>query len=92
MKFPKEIRGYCPFCKKHTIQEVVIVKKKKASELAEGQRRYRRITAGYIGFPRPKLSSEKQTKRKDIRLKCKSCKKQHRRIRTFRSKKFEIKK
>lgn len=92
MKLPKEVRIYCPFCKKHTIHTLLIVKKKAASELAEGQRRYRRITTGYKGFPRPKPGTEKETKRRDMRMKCKECKKQHIRMRTFRSKKFEIEK
>ena len=70
MKMPRTIKRYCPYCKTHTEQEVERVKKKKASELKWGQRRFRKVTAGYGvkwgqrrfrkvtagygGFPRPK--------------------------------------
>ncbi len=90
MKLPKEVNVYCPTCGKHTVQTLLMVKKKAASELSQGQRRYRRKTVGYTGFPRPKPDNEKQTKRKDLRLKCKTCGKQHIRMRTFRATKFEI--
>lgn len=90
MKIPKEIKAYCPYCKKHTLHQVLIVKKKKASELTQGQRRFRRKLTGYGSFPRPKPDNEKATKRKDIRLKCKECKKQHVKRRSYRAKKFEV--
>ncbi len=90
MKLPKEVKTYCPYCKKHTNHVSMVVKKKKASELAEGQRRYRRKTVGYTGFPRPRPAGEKAARRKDLRFQCTVCKKQHPRTRTFRSKKFEI--
>ena len=54
MKLPRKVMTYCPSCKKHTSHEVERVKKKRASELKWGQRRFRRVTAGYGGFPRPK--------------------------------------
>ena len=64
MKMPRTIKRYCPYCKTHTEQEVERVKKKKASELKWGQRRFRKVTAGYGGFPRPKPEGrEKPTKR-----------------------------
>ena len=53
MKMPRTVKRYCPYCKAHTEQEVERVKKKKASELKWGQRRFRKVTAGYGGFPRP---------------------------------------
>lgn len=90
MKLPKEVKAYCPKCKKHTLHKMELVKKHKASELAQGQRRYRRKTAGYTGFPRPKPSGEKAARRKDIRMICTVCKKQRPRSRTFRAKKFEF--
>ena len=43
MKYPKQIRTYCPFCKRHTIHKVEKVKKRPRSELSAGQRRFRRI-------------------------------------------------
>ena len=33
MKMPRERRTYCASCKKHTVHEVLRVKKRKASEL-----------------------------------------------------------
>ncbi len=90
MKLPKETMAYCPTCKKHTLNKIALVKKHKASELAEGQRRYRRKTVGYTGFPRPKPSGEKAARRKDLRLECVVCKKERPRRRTFRAKKFEL--
>ena len=51
---PRKIKRYCPKCKKHTLHEVHKIKKRKASELKQGQRRFSRVTSGYRGFPRPK--------------------------------------
>ncbi|HEV8361622.1 MAG TPA: 50S ribosomal protein L44e [Candidatus Thermoplasmatota archaeon] len=90
MERPRTVKGYCPFCKAHKDLEVERVKKRKASELKQGQRRFRRVTAGYTGFPRPKPEGrEKPTKRVPIRYRCKTCKKAHLRV-GIRSKKFEI--
>ncbi len=75
MKMPKTVRAYCPKCRTHTDHEVERVRKKKPSELKAGQRRFRRVTAGYGGFPRPRFEGrEKPTKRISIRLRCKVCK------------------
>ncbi len=88
---PRRIKRYCPKCKKHTDQEVERMKKRKASELKMGQRRFRRITAGYRGFPRPKPEGrEKATKRVALRYRCTSCKKATQPA-AQRAKKFEIK-
>jgi len=91
MKLPRQVKGYCPKCKKHTVQEVERVKKKKASELAQGQRRFRRVTSGYGGFPRPKPEGrEKPTRKVWLRYRCKTCKKATQRPGT-RAKTFEFK-
>ena len=90
MKMPRTISTYCPFCKVHRPHEVERVKKKKASELKWGQRRFRRATSGYGGFPRPKPEGrEKPTKRVALRYRCKACKKAHQ-TSCFKAKKFEI--
>ncbi|MCU0798493.1 MAG: 50S ribosomal protein L44e [Candidatus Thermoplasmatota archaeon] len=90
MKMPRTIKRHCPHCKKHTIQEVDRVKKRKASELAWGQRRFRRVTSGYGGFPRPKPEGrEKPTKRIHIKFKCKGCGKIHQ-TQGWRAKRFEF--
>ncbi|MFA6668595.1 MAG: 50S ribosomal protein L44e, partial [Candidatus Methanomethylophilaceae archaeon] len=54
MKLPRTVKRYCPTCKTHAVHDVERVKKKKASELKWGQRRFRKVTSGYGGFPRPK--------------------------------------
>ncbi len=90
MKWPRNIKTYCPSCKSHTIHEVEKIKKRKASELKWGQRRFRRVTAGYGGFPRPKPEGrEKPTRRIHIRLRCTNCKKAHQPP-TLRAKRFEL--
>ncbi len=89
MKRPRSISTYCNKCKKHTAHEVERVKKKRASEGKWGQRRFRRVMAGYRGFPRPKPEGrEKPTKRVYLRYRCKTCKKASQKP-CIRSKKFE---
>ncbi|MCL4337099.1 MAG: 50S ribosomal protein L44e [Candidatus Thermoplasmatota archaeon] len=90
MKMPKIISMYCPSCKKHTPHEVERVKKRKASEFRAGQRRFRRATSGYGGFPRPKYEGrEKPTKRVSLKYKCQTCKKSVTPP-SIRAKKFEL--
>ncbi|MCL4411826.1 MAG: 50S ribosomal protein L44e [Candidatus Thermoplasmatota archaeon] len=90
MKLPRKVMRYCPHCKRHTVQEIERVKKKKASELRKGQRRFRRVTSGYGGFPRPVYEGrEKPTKRINIRYRCLECKKAYH-TPTWRAKKFEF--
>ena len=91
MKMPRNIKRYCRHCGTHTAHEVQKVKKKRSSELAWGQRRFRKVTSGYGGFPRPKPEGrEKPTKRVQLRYKCTSCGKMHQ-APSIRAKKFEIK-
>ena len=54
VKMPRKVMRYSPSAGKHTEHTVERVKKRRASELKWGQRRFRRVTAGYRGFPRPK--------------------------------------
>ena len=90
MKLPRLIKTYCPFCKHHTDHDVERIKKKRASELKWGQRRFRRATSGYRGFPRPKPEGrEKPTKRIFLRYRCSNCNKASQRA-CFRAKKFEL--
>ncbi len=90
MKMPKERRTYCPSCKKHTVHEVFESKRRKASELKWGQRQFRRVTAGYRGYPRPLPSGNKPIKKLDLRLKCKECGKAHIQKKSFRNGKIEF--
>jgi large subunit ribosomal protein L44e len=87
---PKTMMMYCRFCNKHTPHEVERVRKKKASEFKAGQRRFRRATSGFGGFPRPKFEGrEKPTKRVSIRFRCETCKRASTHP-TYRAKKFEL--
>ena len=90
MQKPRKIKRYCPTCKKHTEHNVDKIKKRKASELKQGQRRFRRVMQGYRGFPRPKPEGrEKTSRRAALKYTCTSCKKSHQPP-TKRAKKFEI--
>ena len=90
MKRPRKINTYCPKCKKHTVHDVEKVKKRPPGELKRGQRQFRRVTAGYGGFPRPKPEGrEKPTRRVWLRYKCVTCKK-YVQPSAIRSKKFEF--
>ena len=81
---------YCPKCKTHTDHDVERVRKRKPSEFNAGQRRFRRTTSGFGGFPRPRYEwREKPTKRVAIRFRCTKCKKAVTPS-TKRAKKFEI--
>lgn len=76
VKLPRTVKRYCPGpkCRTHTDHDVERVKKRRASELKWGQRRFRRATAGYRGFPRPKPEGrEKPTKRVLLRYACQKC-------------------
>lgn len=91
MNRPRKLKRYCPKCKVHTLQEVERVKKRKASELRAGQRRFRRVMRGYRGFPRPKPEGrEKPTKRIALRYRCPQCKRATQPA-AQRAKKFELK-
>ncbi len=90
MKMPRKIKTYCPTCKKHTLHEVHQVKKRKAGELKQGQRRFRRVMRGYGGFPRPKPQGREKTSRRiSLKLTCTECKKSHQPP-TKRAKKFMV--
>lgn len=92
MKFPKEVRIYCVYCRKHTVHTVEISKKKQRRTLAHGQRRFLRKMKGYGSFPKenPK-GREKPVKRVDLKFKCKECGKKHSHGGGFRIKKIELK-
>ncbi|MBI2084445.1 MAG: 50S ribosomal protein L44e [Candidatus Aenigmarchaeota archaeon] len=90
MKFPKKMRILCPHCKKHTVHEVEITKKKPRRTMAQGQRRFLRKMKGYGSFPRPQPDHEKPTKKVDLRYKCTVCGKKHMRGSGWRAKKFEL--
>ena len=47
VKRPRQVKRYSPSAGKHTLHTVERVKKRRASEQKWGQRRFRRVTAGY---------------------------------------------
>lgn len=93
---PKEIKKYCPKCRKSTLHKVTQVKTgKKRGALKAGARRYAAKTVGYTGFPRPKPEKSKKwgvklTKKVDLRYKCAVCGKMVARKQGFRIKKLEF--
>ena len=90
---PKTVKTLCPKCKKHQEHTVKQVKKRARSSahpMSQSVKRFARKTKGYRGFPRPKPKGEgKPTKKLDLRLICKVCKKQHTK-KGFRIRKFEL--
>ncbi len=97
MKFPSQIKRYCPYCKVHTLQKVVQVKGGKRGTMTAGSRRkLYNIEHGYGSTPYPmfehaKRMGVKQTKRYDIRYKCTKCGKMTTQSRGKKTKKLEIK-
>lgn len=90
VKMPRQVKRYSPSAGKHTLHTVERVKKKRASELRWGQRRFRKVMAGYRGFPRPKPDGrEKPTKRVNILFRCTETGKAHY-APCKRAKKFEL--
>ena len=90
VKMPRKVKRYSPSAGRHTEHTVERVKKRRASELKWGQRRFRRVTAGYRGFPRPKPDGrEKPTKRVNILFRCTETGKAHY-APCKRAKKFEL--
>ena len=87
MKFPKEIRTYCPFCKKHTLHRVKLASKGKARTMAEGQRAHARSLRGHGGKRAGEKTVKKQGKRQKLMLECSQCKKKHERVVGTRTKK-----
>lgn len=72
---PKEIRTYCPKCKRHQIHTVTLYKAGKRRALARGARHHElREKRGYGGqkYPRQREFA-KTTKKQTLKLKCKVC-------------------
>ncbi len=86
---PKQVRGYCPFCKKHTVQKVKVTttKIKPGRTLAWGTRRHERKLRGYHGKVKGKAKVKKQGIRNKVMLECSQCKKKHERVISGRMKK-----
>ena len=59
MKFPKQVRTFCPFCNSHQIHKVKIASKGSARTLAKGNRSHHRSLLGHGG----KRAGEKTVKK-----------------------------
>src|SRR2546427_5089204 len=71
MNMPKEIRRYCPKCKKHTMQKVSLYKAGKRRGSAIGERRHAEDKKGYGGQKIPKpAKTAKTTNKKNPLLMC----------------------
>jgi large subunit ribosomal protein L44e len=74
MRFPKEVRVYCPRCKAYTPHQVTTYKPGKRRTLAQGQRRYLRKQKGYGSKRKPEQKEfAKTTKKQVLKLKCNVC-------------------
>ena len=91
MKYPKKVKRFCNFCKKHTVHTVEQAKRKPRRKDTKSQRRFDRKLKGYGSFPGKKPKGrEKPTRKLDLRFKCSECKKLHSIGEGFRVKKFEL--
>ena len=68
MNYPKEIKRYCPKCKKHTTQKVSIYKAGKRRASAIGERRHAEDKKGYGGQKFPKLAKPAKVTKKVTKL------------------------
>ncbi|MCX8197223.1 MAG: 50S ribosomal protein L44e [Candidatus Micrarchaeota archaeon] len=87
MKYPKEVRTYCPYCRKHTVHKGKLASKGKARTLAIGTRKHERKLRGHGGKRAGKVPVKKQGVRQKIILECQECKKKQERVIGTRTKK-----
>ena len=103
MKLNKNIKRYCPKCKKHTKQVISTAKKKDRSALKKGALpRLKNRGRGKAGrgnkgkYSRKamgswKMFNKKSSKKADLRYKCTVCNKTTVQKKGFRAKKLELK-
>ena len=87
MKFPKEVRTYCPKCKKHTLMKVKIASKGRARSMAIGTRKHDRSLLGHGGKRAGEKTVKKQGKRQKLMFTCPVCSKKVERVLQGRTKK-----
>lgn len=103
MKLPKETRRYCPYCKKHTKQQILTAKQKSRSathplsrwSTTRAKKRSYRSGYGNLGrFSKPPVKSWKRktkiTKRISLVFKCAVCGKMKGIKKAIRSSRIEI--
>uniref|UniRef100_A0A6T8LT12 60S ribosomal protein L44 n=1 Tax=Proboscia inermis TaxID=420281 RepID=A0A6T8LT12_9STRA len=89
---PKERKTFCASkkCRKHTVHKVTQYKAGKASNFAQGKRRYDSKQKGYGGQTKPIFHKKAKTTRKIVlRLECKKCKTK-KQLNLKRTKHFEV--
>lgn len=97
MKLPKQVNKYCPSCKKHTAQKVIVEKTKpkpttRKGALKWGVRHYAFVSSGYGGSPRPVIHEKsKVTKKANLRFLCNTCGKSHFKQNPRRVRRVELK-
>ena len=91
MEFPKEIKTYCPSCKKHQAHKLKAFKSSKARGLSLGTRKniakHKKGFGGKAKFIKPVKKTNKKAAFVAI---CNVCKKQHYFIISKRMKKVEL--
>ncbi len=96
MKVPKEIKTYCPKCRKHTVHKVTKVKMQKSPAkkrtLSAGQQRHLKKAKGYTSKVGAKANPVKQTHKSVLLLQCTECNKIQQRSLVDLKKAVEIKK
>ena len=101
MKFPKQKKRFCKYCKKHTEQKVSINKKRTPSSFSHGSKYRARLRGqargiGNLGrYSKPavtkfKRSNAKGTKKTDFRYTCTVCNKMSVQAEGIRTKKVEM--
>ena len=102
MKRKKQVKKYCKFCRKTTEQEISIAKKRdrgslKKGSLQRGAKRGRGRGHGNLGrwgskpaISKFKRTGAKQSKKADLRFKCKTCGKISVQKKGLRAKKIEL--
>ena len=101
MKFPKNMKRYCPKCNSHTEQKVFSVKRKSPSSLSYGSKKRAKLRGSARGkgsmgrYSKPavtkfKMTGKKQSKKTDLRYQCNGCQKTTAQKEGFRVKKLEF--
>jgi len=90
VNMPKQVMCHCPFCKKHTKQNIERVRRGQASSLTHiARQKFRANGIGNQGKFSKVPGGDKPSKRLNLRYRCTICKKAHNRA-GFRAGKFEL--
>ncbi len=100
MKYPKQVKRYCPTCKKHSLQKVSEVKGRVRGSLKHGsiqraRKRGRGRGYGNLGkwgskpaLSKFKMTGAKSSKKTNLRFTCTICNKTNIQSKGFRTKKL----